>query len=362
MRLTRLFFGIALFCCTSLANAHDFEISLKNGQRLYFNITDSAKRTVEVTYQGSITNPSRAKFSGDLVLTSKVRYKNKVYSITSIGAKAFSNNKELKSIEMPVGIKQIDDFAFEGCSSLTRVAFPSNTVKIGTGVFFGCTSLNSVVLGSEWTAVNLKDFEWSKSLKKIKIPARVKSLKNLKSLSYLEKIEIDSDNQFFKSVDGSLYSKNGETLLGCPKGHQGKLVIADGTKTVNRGAIADCRNLTRVVIPMTVKNLSFREFSLLTKLKEIVMKADTPIMTAKKDGKEEFLLVVANTDANLVVNRKSKKEYANKIVTDSGEYTDIVTAQNNNQEGVLAMPYHVDSAMTINKNHIIGVKNFDDFK
>ena len=363
MRRPVLYLIAAAYLCPAMISAHDFEISLKDGQHLYFNITDSTKHTVEVTYAGSITNPSRAKFNGTLVLTSKVRYNNKVYSITSIGAKAFCDNTELKCVELPTGLTQIGDFAFEGCSRLTRIVFPTNAVKIGTGAFFKCSTLSSVALGSEWTTVNLKDFQWSKSLNHIKIPTRVKTIKNMKALAWLQTIEVDSDNQYFKTTDGVLYSKNGETLLGCPKGRQESLKVAEGTKTIRKGALADCRNLTLVVLPESLKNLSFREFSLLTKLKTIVMKADTPIMTARSNGKDVFLLNVANTDVKLVVNRKSKKEYTNKIASDTGEYTDIPNNQpSDGQDQMSTIPYPVDNAMAIGKDRIVGVKDFNEYQ
>ena len=93
--------SMTLLCFPTIVNAHDFEISTKDGQRLYFNITDSVKRTVEVTYCGSITSRARNNYRGTLNLTPQVRYKNKVYSITAIGAKAFSGSTGLTSLELP---------------------------------------------------------------------------------------------------------------------------------------------------------------------------------------------------------------------------------------------------------------------
>ena len=351
--------SMTLLCFPTIVNAHDFEISTKDGQRLYFNITDSVKRTVEVTYCGSITSRARNNYRGTLNLTPQVRYKNKVYCITAIGAKAFSGSTGLTSLELPSGILYINDFAFEGCSKLTRIAFPSNAIKIGTGAFFGCKALNSIVLGGEWTSVNLKDFQWSKNLKSIKIPARVRSIKNLKALTALESIEIDSDNQNFKSVNGVLYSKSGEILYGCPKAYKDTLRIADGTKTILLGSIADCQKISCVVIPASVDYLSFREFALLPKLKEIAMMANKPIMTARSKGKDVFLLSVANTDAKLLINKQYKKEYLNQITVASGEYTNI-PAQGASED-TAPMVWEVNSVLTIGKDDIVGVKDFNQY-
>ena len=360
--MKKLFYilSMTLLCFPVTANAHDFEIGTKDGQRLYFNITDSVKRTVEVTYSGSITSRSRNDYKGTLKLTPQVRYKNKIFSITAIGAKAFSGSTELTSVELPSGILHIDDFAFEGCSKLTRIAFPSNAIKIGTGAFFGCRSLNSIVVGGEWTSINLKDFQWSQNLRHIRIPARVRSIKNLKALGALESIEIDSDNQNFKSVNGVLYSKSGDILYGCPKAYKDTLLIADGTKTIQFGSIADCRKISCVVIPASVESLSFREFSLLPKLKEIVMMANKPIMTARSNGKDVFLLSVANTDVKLLVNKQYKKDYSNQITVTSGEYTNIPSQ--GTSDDTAQMVYEVNSVLTIGKGNIVGVKDFNHYK
>ena len=94
------------------AFAHDFMIT-QNGQKIYFNITDSKKQTVEVTYGGSITDKNSAKPQGKIEIPAKVQHNQKVYSVTAIGQKAFSNATELTSIVLPSGITEINDFAFE---------------------------------------------------------------------------------------------------------------------------------------------------------------------------------------------------------------------------------------------------------
>ena len=47
-RLKSMLATLAMLLCTIFASAHDFEVD-----GIYYNITDSEKLTVEVTYRGS---------------------------------------------------------------------------------------------------------------------------------------------------------------------------------------------------------------------------------------------------------------------------------------------------------------------
>ena len=52
--------------------------------------------------------------------------------LTSIGNNAFKNSKELKSIELPEGLKTIGDGAFDGCTALAELDFPSTLESLGS--------------------------------------------------------------------------------------------------------------------------------------------------------------------------------------------------------------------------------------
>lgn len=132
------FLSIALsIIFVSSLSAHDFMATI-NGQKIYFNVTDSKKLTVEVTYGGSIMNKNSIKPQGQIEIPAKVKHNGKVYSITAIGQKAFANATELKKIVLPIGIKEIKDFAFENCSKLNSIIMPGAQVKFGQGTFFLC--------------------------------------------------------------------------------------------------------------------------------------------------------------------------------------------------------------------------------
>lgn len=340
--------GILLLTC-GLAGAHDFALSI-DGQKLYFNIRSAKEKTAEVTYQGSIAQDKGSGFRGDLVIPGKVKHDGKVYEIVGISAKAFSENDRLTSVTMPAGIAYIGDFAFEGCTALKKIVFPGRPVKFGEGVFFRCANIKDITLGTDWTMVDLKAFRWSEGLERIYIPAKLTSIRNMKSLKGLRTIEVDANNPAFSSIDGILYSKDGKILYGCPRAYEGQVVIASGTETVTAGALIDCKNVTAVDVPETVYTLSFREFSRMDRLETLTFRGMIPINTASKDVNNYFLLQVANPAVRIVTLKKAREAYRAALTLTPGEYWEIGGS----------VPYPVNNdELPIPKN-IIGVKEFKD--
>ena len=119
-RYIPILFILGIVCVLPL-RAHDFEATGKNGQKIFFNITDAKRLYVEVTYQGSITSHLPSCYSGEVTLPAKVKHNNKVYHVTGISKKAFSNATELTGVVLPSGLLYIGDFAFEGCTKLEKV-------------------------------------------------------------------------------------------------------------------------------------------------------------------------------------------------------------------------------------------------
>lgn len=340
-----------LAATVGMAGAHDFVVT-QNGQKLYFDIKSQKNKTVEVTYNGNGGMVKPAYYEGELEIPAKVKHGNVVYTVVSISAKAFSGSDMLTGVTLPAGVVTIGDFAFEGCTSLNRIVFPGKGVKFGQGVFFKCDKIANVSLGSDWTEVDLKMFRWSDSLSNISIPAKVTKIQNMKSLKNLKTIEVDINNGRFQSINGVLYNKSGEILYGCPRAYEGKLKVVGGTKRITKGALVDCLNLTQVDLPETLEAISFREFSRLKHLNEILFRAKEPLKTAKKDGKEVFLLQVAAPDVKIIVVKNSKNSYKKALVQQEGEYTEL--------DG--NMPFTVAADELPSNKNVKGVKTFSKYE
>ncbi len=312
---------ICLCMTTFVAHAHDFTVTIGN-QKVYFNITSKIDCTACVTYKGTISESKNFHVSGDLEIPAKVKHDDVVYTITSIGPKAFSGATDLTSITLPLTIIEIGDFAFEGCTGLSKVVFPIADVKLGEGVFFKCENLEDVSFGSEWKNLNLSSFRWSQKLKTITIPASVEKIQNMKSIINLSKIEVDPNNAKFSSYEGVLYDKSGKVLYGVPKAYEGTLNVKEGTEKIFKGAFIDCQYITSIDFPKSLKEISFRETSRIPNLTEVTFRADAPIITAYADGQGYFLLQMAAKSIKIYVPKDLVEDYTALLPASAGEYSE----------------------------------------
>lgn len=349
---------------TSMLYAHDFVATEKSGQKLFFNIVDAKKQYVEITYQGSITSSLPSPYTGEITVPSKVKHKNIIYRVVGISKKAFSEATSLRSITLPSGLQSIGDFAFEGCAGLENVVFPGNSVLLGEGTFFRCTSISHITLGSDWTQINLKMFGWSKQLTSIAIPAKCTRIQNLKSLKQLQSIEVDANNPNFTSINGILYNKEKTILLGCPRAYSGKLNVPEGTTNIRWRALIDCPDITEIDLPASLKILSYREFSRMKHLTQIIMRSEIPILTANTNGQKVFLLQIADhLKVKLIVPKTAQSAYKDALCCADGEYSEIsANASEEVSPEYSLVPLIVKSGNLISKGYITGVKNFSKFE
>lgn len=105
--------------------------------------------------------------------------------VTKIQKQCFENCVRLKKVNIPK-VTKIEEKAFLSCVSLANISMP-NVTEIGEFAFTHCHKLNKVSVPK---------------LKKIAVNA----------FSYDTKVEVGTKNSKFKTINGSLYSKNKKSL------------------------------------------------------------------------------------------------------------------------------------------------------
>lgn len=349
MNARKLLLGALMFAGVG-AYAHDFTATV-NGQRLYFEITSKNKKTVSVTYNGSISDKKALEVEGIVEIPAKIKHNDIVYDVIAIGQKAFANADRLKGIVIPSGVETIGDFAFEDCDSLTSVVFPGNPVTLGQGVFFKCPEISDITIGSDWKSIDFTMFRWSNKLYAITIPAKIEKIQGVKKLVVLTAISVDPNNKKFSSHDGLLYSKDGKTLFACPRAYTNNVKVNEGTTKVLDGALIDCIDVTSIDLPSTIQSISFRETSRMKKLENIILRGETPVITGYINRIGKFLFQLANPKANIIVLSSAKDKYLSHLASTAGEYS----------ESVESVPYMVTVSEMPTKKNFKGVKNFDKY-
>ena len=228
-------------------------------------------------------------------------YKNLRYvyipdSVTTIGAEAFFHCEALAKVRMPKNVKNIYTLAFSGCKSLTSLTLPNGLEIISSAVFSSsgltsinipdsvttieyqafssCENLTEINLSKELTTIEFHAFLECKSLENIVIPSKVTTIgfdAFIDCLS-LKNIDVESENEFFKSVDGVLYSKDGKTLVCYPSAKtEESYTIKDGTEIIESKAFYGNACLEGIVIPNSVITIEYGAFLDCKKLKSIVL-------------------------------------------------------------------------------------------
>lgn len=76
------------------------------------------------------------------------------------------------------------------------------------------------------------------SLTEITIPASVTVIDDaaFDGMSYLKNIYVEEDNQYYKSIDGILFSKDGQTIIRFPRNRTGDYVMPEGVTSIKNSA------------------------------------------------------------------------------------------------------------------------------
>lgn len=110
-------------------------------------VTSASKKTPTIKYTGSSDKTKKKVIIPKTVTIDGVEYK-----VTSIGKKAFRNNKSLKEVVIGKNITKIETKAFYGCKNLRRVTFKTTTLSkksVGKNAFGKINNRASYLIPSE---------------------------------------------------------------------------------------------------------------------------------------------------------------------------------------------------------------------
>ena len=163
--------------------------------------------------------------------------------VVGIGSDAFNTHTLLESISIPDSVTGIGNASFANCTNLKSITLPAGVTYIGFNAFQYCMSLTSITLPESLNHFGAVCFFGS---------------------SHLVAIHVDQGNQYFASVDGVLYDKALTTVVECPQGKSGVVTLPSSVTSIGRPGLdmtfAECRGLSRIVIPDSVTAIVGRAF------------------------------------------------------------------------------------------------------
>jgi len=228
-------------------------------------------------------------------------------ALTRIKEGVFASCESLKSVNIPNSVTIIEMTAFAQCIGLKSVVIPNSVTYIGDIAFKDCIGLTSVVISNSVTHIGNLAFRGCTGLTSVTIPGSVITLGVgvFYKCENLSEINIDTGNQYYSSINGVVYNKEKTTLIKCPEGKEGSLIIPNSVNTIENGALSQCVGLLSVTIPNSVTKIEPFAFGGCIGLQEIINHAITP----QEDDK--IFSNVDKTKCVLRVPENSLAEYRN---------------------------------------------------
>ena len=280
-------------------------------QEEYDVLTDELKAKVIPIIRGGIKNslwedakPSPAVVSalkmlmGDGTVGLAYAPDGDRYVCTGLGS---AEETDIKITQHIVGhtVNKIEQNAFKDCVTIKSVTVPNNVTNFGLGAFQGCTSLEKITLPFVGEGVNYNAYlghlfgARSHTENNVYVPKNLKTVRitdgssigslwfdgcsnltsielyegikyvysyNFEGCSSLESINVDVDNKVYKSINGILFSKDGETLCVYPRGRT-SFEIPENVKIIGSYSFAGTDKLETIYVPKNVTEIEDNAFS-----------------------------------------------------------------------------------------------------
>ena len=259
-----------------------------------FDNAGTSGKGISVIFGNSVTKiPANLFCVGVQFTLPKIVSVNIPVSVKSIGQFAFSNCTSLTSVTIGNSVTSIGESAFRDCTSLTSVTIPDSVTSIGDFAFYDCTSLTSVTIGNSVTTLGPSAFYGCTALNKINFNAA--SCDDLGSCSdvfynagtsgdgitvifgesvvkipaYLFYVSESAYLPKVVSVDtgGSVTSIGKYAFKDCA--YMTSMTIGESVTSIGSSAFSGCTSLTSVTIPDSVTSLGSSAFYDCTALNKI---------------------------------------------------------------------------------------------
>jgi hypothetical protein len=206
-------------------------------------------------------------------IPAKIKIDGKIYSVTSIGYKAFYDNRYLTHIEIPEGITCIGKAAFDSCQNIKNIVIPESVTIIEDSAFCCCIELNDIIIPKNVISIGKGAFADCRSLTRIKLPENLASIGNwafegchdLYDIEIPEKITYIGQRAFSycNLSPRLLIYDNGTKCYGWIGNTEEctNVTIPESVTTIGDNAFYYCSKLTNIEIPSNVTNIGAYAFA-----------------------------------------------------------------------------------------------------
>lgn len=267
-----------------------------------------------------------AKNQKVITIPNSISNKKVTYTVNSIAESAFEDNDKLNKLSLPSTISSIANYAFFNCTNLdsvfiqdisfwfdvnfgnhfsnplyyggslyianqkvTEITFPDTITYINNYIFCGYNGLKSVTLSKVTQKIGFAAFYKCESLDSVYIPNSVTHIGHAAfyKCSNLNFNHIDNNviyvgpNAFTNTKWDKNLSENetiyiGKSLYMYAKDACGSISIEEGITQIHNNAFENCKNITYIILPSTIKYIESSALKNCTSLERIAFKSFEP--------------------------------------------------------------------------------------
>ena len=183
--------------------------------------------------------------------------------VVSISDSAFwlyggRNEDKLEEVVLPSSLKSIGSSAFKGRTKIKTITIPSGVEKVGGDAFRECDSLEKITLSETVNEIGKGAF-----------PVNEQTWRSA-SKSVLKEIEVLPQNKVFKSIDGVLFSANGEKLIAVPAEACGEeYIVPETVKVIGEEAFLRNPHIKNIILGNNVEIIERNAFASCPSLESI---------------------------------------------------------------------------------------------
>ena len=270
--------GYAFASCNRLENVllGDGVIIIDDSAFLLTNIPYTVYE--DIKYVGTASNPYHAAV--EVVDTYKDEYTLHPNTV-AIAGRLFSYNTSIESVELPLGLVSIGDYAFWNASSLDSVSIPDTVTYIGEAAFWGCDALSDVDFGRGVAYIGARAFYSCSEITKISLPDTLtyigsEAFRGCERITYIE-----LPDSVVTVCDSAFYYCRGLTSI----------VLGSGLESVGTDAFGSCSSLYKVTNNSSLAlELGSTDHGSVAKNAKIIVNNDGTTQAYKSSYEEYFEL------------------------------------------------------------------------
>ena len=161
----------------------------------------------------------------------------------------------------------------------------------------GCIGISKVTIPNTVTEIQRGAFVYTKRIQSITIPSSVSTIAaDVFSGNNCLKFTVDSNNKYFKTINGDLYSKDGKTLISATGSSMTK--IPSYVEVIGDNAFCGNDHIVDITIPATVKKINDAAFASCGNLRNVTIEGNG-LTTVESGAFQSTKLISLNIPASV---------------------------------------------------------------